>query len=72
MNTKLKKELAEKFNISVSTFYQWEKNKPELIRLIKLGIEYENKLKNPEIKEFIFRHEVEMKMNNILVSNDKK
>lgn len=29
-----KKELAEKFNISLATIYNWEKNKPELMKII--------------------------------------
>ena len=34
-----RKELAELLNISVDTLGNWEKNKPELVRLINLGLQ---------------------------------
>ena len=37
-----KKELAKRFNISVATLYNWEKTKPELIKLIELGLKAES------------------------------
>jgi hypothetical protein len=44
--TRKEKEIrAERFNISASTYYNWEKEKPELIKIIELGLEYE-KIKN--------------------------
>lgn len=33
-----KKELAELINVDVKTLSNWEKNKPELIRLIMMGL----------------------------------
>jgi len=33
-----RKELADILNISVDTLANWEKNKPELVRLINLGL----------------------------------
>lgn len=30
-----KRELAKKFNISLATIYNWEKTKPELMKIIK-------------------------------------
>lgn len=36
-----KKELAVKIDVSVATLYNWEKTKPELIRLINLGLKDE-------------------------------
>ena len=41
LTRKDKEERAERFNISVSTYYNWEKEKPELIKIIELGLEYE-------------------------------
>lgn len=35
-------EICKKFNISKQTWYNWQKTKPELIKLIKLGLESEN------------------------------
>ena len=46
MNTEQKKELAKRFNISLPTYYSWEKNKPELIKIIELGL-----LKEKELEE---------------------
>jgi len=33
-----KQELAKKLGISRNTLYEWEKTKPELVRLINLGL----------------------------------
>ncbi|TLP36941.1 TetR/AcrR family transcriptional regulator [Arcobacter arenosus] len=44
MNTEQKKELAKRFNISLPTYYSWEKNKPELIKIIELGLMKEKEL----------------------------
>ena len=35
-------EICKKFNISKQTWYNWQKTKPELIKLINLGLESEN------------------------------
>lgn len=43
------KELVKRLNITEQTYYNWKKNKPELIKLINMGIEMEkviNKYKN--------------------------
>jgi len=37
-----KKELAVRLDISLATLYNWEKSKPELIKLINLGLKVEN------------------------------
>ena len=37
-NNMTKKELADLIGISRNTLYVWEKEKPELIRLINLGL----------------------------------
>jgi len=49
VNTKEKEKLCKEFNISLPTFYSWEKNKPRLIELIKLGLEYENLQEDHEV-----------------------
>lgn len=46
LTRKDKQERAERFNISVSTYYNWEKEKPELIKIIELGLEKEQEIKN--------------------------
>ena len=43
---KEKDELAERVDIASSTFYKWEKTKPELIKLLLLGLQKENELIN--------------------------
>ncbi len=52
-----KKELAKRINVSLATIYNWEKTKPELIKLVKKGIENEkNLIKNEnEINEYFNR-----------------
>lgn len=43
------KNLAKRCNISEQTYYNWKKEKPELVKLIELGLEFEtiiNKHKN--------------------------
>ena len=35
------KELVQRLNITEQTYYNWKKTKPELIKLIDLGIEME-------------------------------
>lgn len=45
--TKIEKELlAERFNISLATYYNWEKNKPELIKIIELGLQKEKEIEH--------------------------
>ena len=39
-------ELAERVDIATSTFYKWKKTKPELIKLLLLGLEKEQEIKN--------------------------
>ncbi|MDD3596991.1 hypothetical protein [Sulfuricurvum sp.] len=43
-----KKGLAERFNVSRQTISNWEKEKPELIYLINLGLEMEKLIENEE------------------------
>ena len=37
-----KKELAERINVTIPTLYNWEKSKPELIKMIENSYKYEN------------------------------
>lgn len=46
LTLKNKEELSREFNISVPTFYNWEKTKPRLIEIIKLGLQKENEIIN--------------------------
>lgn len=49
LGRKEKELLAKRFNTSVGTIYNWEKDKPELIKIIELGLKYENLQKKDEI-----------------------
>jgi transcriptional regulator with XRE-family HTH domain len=40
------KELAKRFNITEQTYNNWKKNKPELIKVVEFGLEFEEILKN--------------------------
>ena len=35
------KDIAKRCNITEQTYYNWKKDKPELIKLIEMGIELE-------------------------------
>lgn len=73
LTKKEKQELSDKFDISISTFYNWEKTKPELIKLLLLGLEYEkiksenktNEASHEKTIEIIFQklEELENKIN---------
>lgn len=39
-------ELSKRIDVSLKTLYNWEETKPELIKLIKLGLEKEKELEN--------------------------
>lgn len=41
LTKKDKEEISQMFDISISTFYNWEKTKPKLIEIIKLGLQKE-------------------------------
>ena len=43
-----KKELAERINVDPKTITNWETTKPELIKLIYLGLETEKHIKETE------------------------
>lgn len=45
LTKKDKEEISNRIDIAISTFYNWEKTKPELLKLVILGLEYE-KIKN--------------------------
>jgi len=38
------KEIAKRCNITEQTYYNWKKNKPELIKLINMGLDLEKTL----------------------------
>lgn len=55
LTKKEKEELSNSFNISLPTFYNWEKNKPRLIELILLGLQKEKEsLENIEDAEKLY------------------
>ncbi|TKX31667.1 hypothetical protein [Campylobacter aviculae] len=33
-----KKEIAKRINVTITTLYNWQKTKPELIKLIEYGL----------------------------------
>lgn len=39
-------ELAKRIDIASSTYYKWKKTKPELIKLLLLGLQKENEIEN--------------------------
>lgn len=39
-------ELVKRIDIASSTYYKWKKTKPELIKLLLLGLQKENEIKN--------------------------
>lgn len=41
-----KEERAKRFNISLATYYNWEKTKPDLIKIIELGLQKEEEISN--------------------------
>ncbi|ABS43142.1 cobaltochelatase, CobN subunit [Campylobacter jejuni subsp. doylei 269.97] len=48
-----KKEIAKRINVSLGTLYNWEKTKPELIKLISYGLKYErNEIETNEISKY--------------------
>jgi len=48
-----KKEIATIINVSLKTIYNWEKTKPELIKLINLGLKKKEKKDKEEICKLI-------------------
>ena len=71
ISRKEKDDLAERIDIASSTFYKWEKTKPELIKLLLLGLQKEKELSlNIEnvddevetMKERILKIEEQMKL----------
>jgi DNA-binding XRE family transcriptional regulator len=39
------KDIAKRCNITEQTYYNWKKDKPELIKLIQMGLDFEIILK---------------------------
>jgi hypothetical protein len=46
LTRKEKEVIADRINISVVTIYNWIDTKPELIKLIELGLQKENEIEN--------------------------
>lgn len=46
LSKKEKEEISERIDIAISTYYKWEKTKPELIKLLMLGLQKENEIEN--------------------------
>ncbi len=44
------KELSKRLNISEQTYHNWKKEKPELIKLINMGLDMEKLLNKYSIK----------------------
>jgi len=44
------KDIAKRCNITEQTYYNWKKDKPELINLIKMGLDLEDFLKEYKLK----------------------
>lgn len=71
LTKKEKEEIANRIDIAISTFYNWEKTKPELLKLVLLGLQKEKELSlNIEnvddevetMKERILKIEEQMKL----------
>lgn len=43
-----KEELATELNISLKTLYNWEKEKPGLVRLLNLGLTVDDQIEEAE------------------------
>ena len=43
-----KEELAEELGVSLKTLYNWEKEKPGLVKLINLGLTVEDQIQEAE------------------------
>jgi len=43
-----KKDLANLFGVSLKTLYNWEKDKPELVRLINQGLALDDQIEEVE------------------------
>jgi len=44
------RHIAKRCNISEQTYYNWKKEKPELIKLIEMGLDMENMIKKYSTK----------------------
>ena len=47
-NNLSKRDIAGILNIDTKTLYNWKKNKPELYRIVMLGIKFDELLKQAE------------------------
>lgn len=67
LTRKDKEERAKRFNISIATYYNWEKEKPELIKILELGLQKEQELENDDKK--INNEELKSEITNVINSN---
>ena len=44
LTKKEKEEISDRIGIAISTFYNWEKTKPDLLKLVILGLQKEGLL----------------------------
>ena len=44
LTKKEKEEISDRIGIAISTFYNWEKTKPDLLKLVILGLQKEKEL----------------------------
>jgi len=49
IDTETIKDIANRCNISEQTYYNWKKDKPELIKLISMGLDMEKLLNKYKI-----------------------
>jgi len=47
------KDIARRCNITEQTYHNWKKDKPELIKLISMGLDMENMLKKYNTKTIL-------------------
>lgn len=60
LTKKEKEEISKRIDIAISTFYNWEKTKPELLKLVILGLEYEKIKSENKINEISHEKTIEI------------
>lgn len=63
-----KKEIAKRINVTITTLYNWQKTKPELIKLIEYGLKYENGGEIGQSEIIKYFNEIKEKKNNLMES----
>lgn len=67
MTPKEREIIGKRINTNARTLFNWEKTKPELIKLIELGLEKEKELENDDKK--INSEELKSEITNVINSN---